>query len=157
MAGPVADFVVSLGQGGRVLSQGTLSEALKSNKALLEEVNAEKEEVAEVDEIIDDALPLSISGRGGKLIAKEEVAEGHVGSQARGWYYFYQRVAQHRSKVPSQNVSLRNGRCCSHLLLGHNSSLLGSRGSRFGTRECYATRSLYSYSLHILAANVVSR
>ena len=78
MAGPVADFVVSLGQDGRILCQGTLSEALKSNKALLKEVKAEEGEVAKADETIDDVLPEIPEGKGGKLILKEEIAEGHV-------------------------------------------------------------------------------
>ena len=74
----MADFVVSLGQDGRILSQGTLSEALKCNKELREEVKAEREEVSKADEIIDDAPPEIPGGKGGKLIVKEEIAEGHV-------------------------------------------------------------------------------
>ena len=74
----MADFVVSLGQDGRILSQGTLSEALKSNKALLKGVKAEEAEVVKADETIDDVLPEIPEGKGGKLIAKEEIAEGHV-------------------------------------------------------------------------------
>ena len=78
LAGPVADFVVSLGQDGRILCQGTLSEALKSNKALLKEVKAEEGEVAKADETMDDVIPEIPEGKGGKLILKEEIAEGHV-------------------------------------------------------------------------------
>ena len=74
----MADFVVSLGQDGQILSQGTLSEALKSNKSLSKKVKAEKEEATKADETIDDVLPEIPEGKGGKLIAKEEVAEGHV-------------------------------------------------------------------------------
>ena len=74
----MADFVVSLGQDGQILSQGTLLEALKSNKSLSKKVKAEKEEATKADETIDDVLPEIPEGKGGKLIAKEEVAEGHV-------------------------------------------------------------------------------
>lgn len=74
----MADLVVSLGQDGGILSQGTLSEALKSNKALLKGVKAEEEVVAKADETIDDVIPEIPEGKGGKLIAKEEIAEGHV-------------------------------------------------------------------------------
>lgn len=74
----MADFVVSLGQDGQILSQGTLSEALKSNKALLKEVNTGEVEVAKTDEVVDDILPEVPEGKGGKLITKEEIAEGHV-------------------------------------------------------------------------------
>jgi len=93
LAGPVADFVVSLGQDGRILCQGTLSEALKSNKALLKKAKAEEGEVAKADEIVDDVFPDIPEGKGGKLILKEEIAEGHVSwsaskptqSLAPGW------------------------------------------------------------------------
>ena len=69
---------MSLGQDGRILSQGTLLEALKSNKALLKEIRAENEEVIKADETTDDVLPEVPEGKGGKLIAKEEIAEGRV-------------------------------------------------------------------------------
>ena len=96
----MADFVVSLGHDGRILSQGTLSEALKSNEALLNETNTEKEGFAESSETADDVLPETIEGKGGKLIATEEVAEGHVGSRARGWYHPCQRVAPTDLETP---------------------------------------------------------
>ena len=76
--GPVADFVISLGQDGRILCQGTLSETLKSNKDLCKEVKAEEKEVAKADVTIDDVSPEIPEGKGGKLIVKEEIAEGHV-------------------------------------------------------------------------------
>lgn len=60
------------------MSQGTLSEALKSNTALRKEVKTEKEEIAKADETVDDVLPEIPEGKGGKLITKEEIAEGHV-------------------------------------------------------------------------------
>ena len=74
----MAGFVISLGQDGRILCQGTLSEALKFNKAFLKEVEAGEAEVAMADETIDDILPEIPEGKGGKLIIKEEIAEGHV-------------------------------------------------------------------------------
>ena len=78
LAGPAADFVVLLRQDGQIQSRGSLSEALKSNKALLREVKAEEAQVSRVDETIDDVLPEIPEGRGGMLITKEEIAEGHV-------------------------------------------------------------------------------
>ena len=48
------------------------------NKALRKEVKAEKEGVSKAYEIIDDAPPEITEGKGGKLIVKEEIAEGHV-------------------------------------------------------------------------------
>ena len=69
---------MSLGQDGQILSQGSLSEALKSNKRLLKEVKAGEAQVTRADETIDDVLAEIPAGNGGKLIAKEEIAEGHV-------------------------------------------------------------------------------
>lgn len=74
----MAEFVVSLGHDGRILCQGTFSEALKSNKRLLKDVKTEEGAIANADEAIDDVLPEIPEGKGGKLIAKEEIAEGHV-------------------------------------------------------------------------------
>ena len=74
----MADFVVSLGQDGEILSQGALSEALKFNEALLKEFKTEKEETTKSDEIVDDVLPEISEGKGGKLIVKEEISKGHV-------------------------------------------------------------------------------
>lgn len=74
----MADFVISLGQDGQILSQGTLSEALKFNEALLKELKTEKEEITKTDDIVDDVLPEIPEATGGKLIVKEEIAEGHV-------------------------------------------------------------------------------
>ena len=60
------------------MSQGTLSEALNSNNTLLKEVKAEEAEVVRADEAIDDVLPEIPEGKGGMLMAKEEIAVGHV-------------------------------------------------------------------------------
>ena len=86
----MADFVVSLGQDGQILSQGTLSEALKYNKALLREVEAEKEEAIKTDDDeTTDFLPEIPEGKGGKLIVKEEIAEGRVSwSASKSTYSF---------------------------------------------------------------------
>ena len=91
----MADFVVSLGQDGQILSQGTLSEALKYNKALLREVEAE-EEAIETDETTDDVLPGIPEGKGGKLIVKEEIAEGHVSWSASKstWFLVFDDEAE---------------------------------------------------------------
>ena len=89
LASPVADFVVSLGSDGRILSQGTLSKALAKNKKLANEMKEETDELKKAEGEIDfeepttdtetDAKPKS----DGKLIVAEEVAEGHVGWPAR--------------------------------------------------------------------------
>ena len=70
--------MVSLGQDGQISSQGTLSEALKLNKALIKEAKTEEAGVAKADETIDDILPEIPEGKGGKLIVEEEITVGHV-------------------------------------------------------------------------------
>jgi len=73
--------VISLGQDGQISSQGTLSEALKSNKALIKEVNTEEVEVTKADETIDDVLP--------------EIPEGKVDHQGRDHRRARQLVSQY--------------------------------------------------------------
>lgn len=78
MTGPIADFVVSLGTDGRILSQGTMSKALAANKALSKELKAGELELHKAEETIDGEVPEVREGKSGKLIVAEEVAVGHV-------------------------------------------------------------------------------
>ena len=78
MTGQIADFVVSLGTDGRILSQGTMSKALATNKALTKELEAGKLELHKAEEMVDGEAPEVREGKSGKLIVAEEVAEGHV-------------------------------------------------------------------------------
>ena len=123
LAGPAADFVVSLGQDGRILCQGTLSEALKSNKALRKEVKAEEPRAVKTDEVIDDATPEIPEGKGGKLIAKEELAVGHVSWSASksGRSLLCSGEAD---LLCSPNVHRRDGWILSRALLGCRSWVL---------------------------------
>jgi hypothetical protein len=76
MANPIADFVVSLGIDGRVVSQGTLSTALKLNKALSAEV---KNLIEKGEDTIDAKIPTPSDHKAaGKLIVAEEISEGRV-------------------------------------------------------------------------------
>ena len=89
LASPVADFVVSLGSDGRILSQGTLSKALAKNKKLANEMKEETDELKKAEGEIDFEEPTTDTETDvkpksdGKLIVAEEVAEGHVGWPAR--------------------------------------------------------------------------
>ena len=89
LASPVADFVVSLGSDGRILSQGTLSKALAKNKKLANEMKEETDELKKAEGEIDFEEPTTDTEADtkpksdGKLIVAEEVAEGHVGWPAR--------------------------------------------------------------------------
>ncbi|EJF59658.1 P-loop containing nucleoside triphosphate hydrolase protein [Dichomitus squalens LYAD-421 SS1] len=84
MVSPIADFVVDVGSDGRILSQGTLSNALAHDDKLLEEVQHEAEELQRAEEEIDGEKPEDVNDKSnaGKLVVAEEIEEGHVGLQA---------------------------------------------------------------------------
>jgi len=79
MASPLADYVVSLGQDGRIASCGSVSDALKKDKTLAKEFAEGTRAIMDDEKKIDSeerdgtAKPLD-----GKLILAEEVAEGDV-------------------------------------------------------------------------------
>ncbi|KAF7978858.1 hypothetical protein HWV62_44329 [Athelia sp. TMB] len=80
MASPIANFVVSLGIDGTVLSQGSVSDALAQNKSLVTEVVEDKKAMEKADQEIDStADPKAVGAKpDGKLIVAEEINEGHV-------------------------------------------------------------------------------
>jgi len=86
MVSKVAQYVVSIGLDGRVISQGTLAEALSRDSTLLAEVAKENELEEKKAEVIDppeegDKVPK----KEGKLVVAEEVALGRVSWPARKW------------------------------------------------------------------------
>jgi len=83
MTSPIADFVVSLGSDGRVLSQGTLSKALATSRTLTKGLKAEEAELRKAEEMVDAEVPEIPESKSGKLMVAEEVAEGHVSWSAR--------------------------------------------------------------------------
>ena len=82
MVSPVADFVVSLGLDGRVVSQGTqVSDALKANsklRAQVAETSKITEKEAKAEEMEGTEEPKAEKPTG-QLVAKEEILEGRVG------------------------------------------------------------------------------
>ena len=84
MAGPIADFVVSLGTDGRVMSQGSVADALKRNKRLRAALEKEQNVEEKTEEVVDEQAPVEVKkGGDGKLVVAEEIAEGHVRWPAR--------------------------------------------------------------------------
>ncbi|KAJ7145004.1 multidrug resistance-associated ABC transporter [Mycena crocata] len=77
LAQPIAGFVVSVGNDGHILSQGTVSDALEKNLDLaLEVADKAKMNSASEEEIIEESTDKPrISG---KLVIAEEVDIGHV-------------------------------------------------------------------------------
>ncbi|KAL0950639.1 hypothetical protein HGRIS_007427 [Hohenbuehelia grisea] len=93
MASPVADFVVTLGTDGRVVSSGSVSEALAKNKSFAKEVEQSEKAADKAEELIDDAQVTEAGAEAkskpadGKLIVEEEIEEGHVGWPALKMYF----------------------------------------------------------------------
>lgn len=86
MAGPLADFVVSLAD-GHIISQGSVSDALKKDDQLAEEFKHEEEalelEENEETEATGSADPSAPpKAKEGKLVVAEEIAVGHVSWRA---------------------------------------------------------------------------
>ncbi|KAI1790062.1 P-loop containing nucleoside triphosphate hydrolase protein [Ganoderma leucocontextum] len=84
MVSPIADFIVDVGSDGRILSQGTLENALAQDSELLKDVEQEVEELQKADQEIDGekAEDVIVPSSAGKLVIAEEIEEGHVGWRA---------------------------------------------------------------------------
>ena len=79
VASPIADFVVAL-RDGRVISQGSLSNALEKDKKLLQAVAKQNERLEKAEQELTEIKPDSTApGSAGKLVVAEEISEGHVG------------------------------------------------------------------------------
>ncbi|KAE9405089.1 P-loop containing nucleoside triphosphate hydrolase protein [Gymnopus androsaceus JB14] len=81
LAQSVAGFVVSI-KDGRILSQGTVSEALSKDEVLASQTETEESMIEAVEEEIDEAGDTSkkaADASQGKLIVAEEVQVGNVG------------------------------------------------------------------------------
>ncbi|EIW86373.1 hypothetical protein CONPUDRAFT_78742 [Coniophora puteana RWD-64-598 SS2] len=81
MASTVAQFVVSLGSNGRVLSTGTISDAVTADSGVAADMVNEQELIEKDEEVIDAPAEGETKAgpkADGKLIVAEEVAEGHV-------------------------------------------------------------------------------
>ena len=84
MVSPIAEFVVDIGSDGRILSQGTLENALAHDSKLLKDVEHEAEELQKADQEIDGEKAEEVDGpsSAGKLVVAEEMELGHVGWRA---------------------------------------------------------------------------
>ncbi|KAF7792456.1 hypothetical protein EIP86_003493 [Pleurotus ostreatoroseus] len=82
LASPIAEFVVAL-KDGRIISQGSLSNALEKDKTLSAAVKKETEEI-EQEEVADAKTSEAVVAEpsSGKLVVAEEISEGHVGWNA---------------------------------------------------------------------------
>ena len=83
MCSPIADVVVDMGPDGRILSQGTLENALAHDSQLLKDIEHETEKLHEADQDaeIDEEKTEDVNAQSsaGKLVVAEEIEEGHIG------------------------------------------------------------------------------
>ncbi|PIL29209.1 ATP-binding cassette transporter [Ganoderma sinense ZZ0214-1] len=79
---PIADFVVALGNDGRIVSQGSLERALKEDSELLEELKTDEDTTKHVNYDVDTVQVGRQPKKDGKLVVAEEIGEGNVGWNA---------------------------------------------------------------------------
>ncbi|KAF8507385.1 ATP-binding cassette transporter [Hysterangium stoloniferum] len=87
MVAPIANFIVSLGNNGTIVSQGPVDEALNNDGRLLREAVASvhiSDNTAET--VKSGAPPNKDSKTGAKLVVEEEIALGHVNWQSLKLY-----------------------------------------------------------------------
>lgn len=85
MVSPVADFVVHLGMGGNIVSQGACDEVLMSDIELKEAITEDKEEIEQIDKEIDsapEAVTKEKDAAAGKLVLAEEKSVGRISRSA---------------------------------------------------------------------------
>ncbi|KAJ7919496.1 hypothetical protein B0H13DRAFT_2430321 [Mycena leptocephala] len=89
LAAPIADFTISIGLNGGIMSQGSVTEAIRHDIALANEANADlqaMEEVVDAGPVEAKSDPKADSETDGKLILAEEVQLGRVKWSAVGLY-----------------------------------------------------------------------
>ncbi|KAG1769620.1 hypothetical protein EDD22DRAFT_868510 [Suillus occidentalis] len=77
MASSIAHFVVSMGSNGRIVSHGSISEAIAKDDKLAAEMAKEQEVLANEVQVADTPEEPKAKSDG-KLVMSEEIAEGHV-------------------------------------------------------------------------------
>ncbi|KAH8986094.1 hypothetical protein EDB92DRAFT_1949372 [Lactarius akahatsu] len=83
MTTPLADYVVLLGKDGRIDRRGSISDALKKDKALAKELPEGTRVIEDNEKKIDSQeLNETVKSADGKLILAEEIAEGNVSRDA---------------------------------------------------------------------------
>lgn len=76
--------MVSLGTNGTIAARGSYREVLSKDQTIAQEAAKEEETLTKTEEEIEepDALDQPVTESDGKLVVKEEVAEGHVSLRA---------------------------------------------------------------------------
>ncbi|KAK7461891.1 hypothetical protein VKT23_008323 [Stygiomarasmius scandens] len=86
LARPIASFVVAM-KDGRIESQGTVADALSKDATLSKEAVKDQQAISRTTEEVDHQPPPDEPKGDGKLIAAEEIEEGHVSWPALKMYF----------------------------------------------------------------------
>jgi hypothetical protein len=86
MASTAADFVVSIGKEGRILSQCSVSEAMVKDEIFADKVIENEQALEIADGILEPKTENEVEQAVGKLVVKEEIDEGHVSWSARALF-----------------------------------------------------------------------
>lgn len=124
MTSSIAEFIVSMGNNGQILSQGSLSKALAKDKKLSKELKEEAKQIEKIEHEVDAVEPAEGNKKtDGKLIVAEEIEEGHVGWPARASLSLTPAVPVPADAINSQDVVRYHGRrsCLGVLELLHRS------------------------------------
>ncbi|KAJ6559868.1 P-loop containing nucleoside triphosphate hydrolase protein [Mycena capillaripes] len=79
LTAPIADFTISIGLNGQIMSQGSVAEALQRDIVLANEANADLKAMEQItDETPVEAKTVTKTETNGKLILSEEVKLGRV-------------------------------------------------------------------------------
>ncbi|KAJ7240472.1 P-loop containing nucleoside triphosphate hydrolase protein [Mycena rebaudengoi] len=79
LCAPISDWTISIGLNGRVLSQGSVADALEQDRVLAKEANADLHVMEQVVDAAAEAVDVNVEQKtDGKLILAEEVQLGKV-------------------------------------------------------------------------------
>ncbi|THH21507.1 hypothetical protein EUX98_g8371, partial [Antrodiella citrinella] len=119
LTAPIAEFVVSMGKNGRVSNQGSLKKILAKDTKLSAELQTEEEQLAKVDNEIDDQALTGTATKkpaDGKLVVAEEIAIGHVGWSAaklffstlggKRWFWWWGALVMNMTCTPFSETFL---------------------------------------------------
>ncbi|VDC02108.1 unnamed protein product [Peniophora sp. CBMAI 1063] len=88
LAGPIADFFVSVGRDGSVTTRHSYGNMLETDKTLAREAAMEEELLTKADEEVDRAEgDEAVKQAEGKLVVDEEIAEGRVSLHALSLFW----------------------------------------------------------------------
>ncbi|PBK89704.1 hypothetical protein ARMGADRAFT_1167459 [Armillaria gallica] len=143
MARPIANYVVSI-KNGRVASQGSISDVLVHDTSLADETDQVQKAMDKVEEEIDSQLPPDAKKSDGKLIAAEEIEEGHIGLPALKFFF---------SSLGGGHVwlffmSFIGGLAITEILNAAQTWWLGHWASQYDGREAYQVPVFFYISIY---------